>query len=624
MTRWKRTGMARALFGAAACAALVGGDTLGAAVSLALPGGGRLEIGRIGAAGGPWSLVGAALAQDGTVVLDDVSLKFGNTLVKAPRIEVSGTRLSRADLQALLDTGGSEPWAARLARLSAETLAAPLLRVEQAVGDQVQVTVYRDVLVRDLVAGRARSLEAAGAVLTVEGAKPEAGLGSGAYGRIAVADLDLTGLARLLTERGGPEAPTIRVYGSVAVADVALTGPKGATMRIGRIEGRDFGGRPTATPWAEALGLLTKGDPETAPPPERARNAGLAADLLDAVAVGAIELRDITVTDPGDGTPTRFGLARAAYASEGGTGTLRSEAMTLDGPAGRFGLKGLTLSGLSLTPALEGLRRHAAGSLDPAEMRRYVPLVGRATVQDLDLDIPAGPGRDPAAAAPPLHVGLRGAALDLSALRDGIPTATRLALDGLTFAVPPAPGNAALANLASLGYRAVDLSGVLDSSWNEESREVSVREFSVTGKEMGSARLTATLGGIGREVFNPDVAVSSLALLGASAKALALTIENNGLFERFLGEQAKAASLKAAELQREYSTAATLGIPAVLGNSPSAKALGAAVARFVTKPGRLTITAAAKDPAGLGFLEASTVGSPGKVFDRLNVTATAE
>jgi hypothetical protein len=625
MTRWKRTGMARALFAAAACGALVGGDTLGAAVSLALPGGGRLEIGRVGIAGGsaPWSLVGAALAQDATVVLDDVSLKFGTTLFKAPRIEVGGTRLSRADLQALLDPAGSEPWAARLARLSAATLAAPLLRVEQAVGDQVQVTVYRDVLARDLVAGRARSLDAAGAVLTIEGAKPEAGPGSGAYGRIAVADLDLVALARLLTERGGPDAPAIRVYGTVAVEDVALSGPKGATLRIGRIDGRDFGGRPTATPWAEALGLLTAGDPETAPPLERARNAGLAADLLDAVAVGAIDLRDIAVTDPGDGAPTRFGLSRVTYASEGGTATLRSEAMSLDGPAGRFGLKGLTLSGLSLKPALEGLRRHAAGGLDPAEMRRYVPLVGRATVESLDLDIPAGPGGDPAA-APPLHLGLRGAALDLSALRDGIPTATRLALDGLTFAVPPAPGNAALANLASLGYRAVDLSGVLDSSWNEEAREVSVREFSVTGKEMGTARLTATFGGIGREVFNPDTAVSSLALLGASAKALALTIENNGLFERFLGEQAKAASLKAAELQREYSTAATLGIPAVLGNSPSAKALGAAVARFVTKPGRLTITAAAKDPAGLGFLEASTVGSPGKVFDRLNVTATAE
>ncbi len=62
----------------------------------------------------------------------------------------------------------------------------------------------------------------------------------------------------------------------------------------------------------------------------------------------------------------------------------------------------------------------------------------------------------------------------------------------------------------------------------------------------------------------------------------------------------------------------------MLGNSAAAKALGQAVARFVTHPVRLTVTATAKDPAGLGLLDVSAAGSPGKVFDRLDVTATAE
>lgn len=599
MTRWTRTGMARTLLRAVACAAL-----LGAPAALA-----------------PLALGTAARAAEGSAALDDLTLRFGRTLVKVPRLELRGTALSSSDLKAILDPASAEPWPARLKRLSGESLAIPLLRVEQAVGDQVQVVVYRDVLARRIAEGRIGSLESAGAVLTVDGAEGKPG--AGAYGRMTASDLDLTSLARLLSERGGPEAASLRIYGAITVDDIALSGPKGEAFRIGHIEGHDLGGRPTATPWGEAAAALTAGDPAKAPPEERGRLAGLAADLLDAVAIGPFEMRDLSVTDPGDGHPTRVTLARLAYA---GDGTLRSEALGIDGPALRVALKALSLSGLSLKPTLEGLRRSARETVDPSDLRRYAPLLGRVTLEGLTLDLPASPAappRDPAAPPEaPLHFDLRSFALDMAAPRDGIPTMARLTLDGLAF---PVPADAAgLAPLAALGYKDVNLSGVLDSSWNEEAREVSIRELSVSGKEMGNAKLTATLGGIGREVFNPDAAISSLALLGATAKALALTVENSGLFERFVADQAKAQSLKPLELQREYSTAAQLGIPAVLGNSASAKALGQAVARFVTKPTRLTVTAAAKNPAGLGLLDVSTAASPGKVFDRLNVTATTE
>ncbi|MGY2050185.1 hypothetical protein [Methylobacterium sp. JK268] len=581
--------------------------------------GATLRAALLGTAAIPVATLAVFPVRAGDAALDDLTLRFGSTLVKVPHLELRGTGLSQDELRAILDPAGTEPWASRLKRLSGDTLAIPALRVEQAVADQVQVVVYRDVLARRIVEGKIGSLEAAGAVLTLEGSgKP----GAGAYGHMAASDLDLTGLARLLTERGGPDAPAIRVYGAVTMDDVALTGAKGETFRIGHLEGRDFGGRPTATPWGETAALLAAGDPAKAPPDQRGRIAGLAADLLDAVTIGPFELRDISATDPGDGKPTRVALTRLSFAPENGAGTLRSEGWAVEGPALKAALRTLSLSGMSLKPTVEGLRRGAVEAIDPAELRRYAPLLGRVALDGLQIDLPATPSDDPAAPEPPLHVDLRNIALDMSAVRDGVPTTARLTLDGLAF---PVPANApALAPLAALGYKAVDLSGVLDSSWNEEQREVAIRELSLSGKDMGNAKLTATLGGIGREIFNPDVAVSSLAMLSATAKALALTVENGGLFERFVADQAKAQSLKPAELQKEYSTAAQLGIPAVLGNSASAKALGQAVARFVTKPGRLTVTAAAKNPAGLGVLDVSGAPSPGKVFDRLNVTATAE
>ncbi|WP_128564446.1 hypothetical protein [Methylobacterium crusticola] len=646
MTRWTRTGMARAALGAAACAALLGADRParpvaaerpGRAVSVRLPDGVRVEIGRVAAgpsfpnswAPGSW-LIGAALAQGAALALDDLTLTFGATVLKAPRVEVQGSALSQGDLRALLDGGSAEPWRTRLQRLSARAVVIPVLRVEQPVAERVQVAVYHDVVARDVVQGRIGTLEAGGATLSVEGGGPAAG--AGAYGRLTARELDLAGLARLLTEAGGPEAAPIRVYGAVTAEDIALTGPDGATVRIARIEGRDLGGRPTATPWGEAARALAAGDPGRAEGPERARLSAAAADLLDGVSVGSLEFGGVTVTSPGAGAPTRVGLALLSYRGEpgagapgaAGAGTVRAEGLTVEAPAGRFALKGLTLAGLSLKPTLEGLRRSAAGPLDPREVRQYAPLVGRVVLDGLDVALSAEAAGDPLKPDTPVQFGLRGGALEMSEPRNGIPTASRLTLEGFTCAVPAQTEAPVLADLAALGYGAVDLSGVVDSRWNEGAQEVALREVTLSGKDMGTARITGTIGGIGRDVFDPDAAVSSLAILGASAKALSLTLENGGLFQRFVDQQAKAQSLKPEELQREYGTAAMLGIPAVLGNSPDAKALGQAVARFVVKPGRLSVNAAAKDPSGLGIVDFSSAGSPGKLFDRLTVTATAE
>jgi hypothetical protein len=62
----------------------------------------------------------------------------------------------------------------------------------------------------------------------------------------------------------------------------------------------------------------------------------------------------------------------------------------------------------------------------------------------------------------------------------------------------------------------------------------------------------------------------------------------------------------------------------MLGNSAQAKTLGQAVARFVAKPGRLTISATTKDPAGLGLADVIATPEPAAILNKLEITATAE
>ena len=97
---------------------------------------------------------GAAQAQEAAsavqdVTLQDVTLTFGDTVLKAPRLTASGTRLSKDELTALLKPGPGESWASRLVRLDAASLAMPELRVERTgTAGATPVVTYRDVVER--------------------------------------------------------------------------------------------------------------------------------------------------------------------------------------------------------------------------------------------------------------------------------------------------------------------------------------------------------------------------------------------------------------------------------------------------------------------------------------------
>ncbi|KAB1074238.1 hypothetical protein [Methylobacterium planeticum] len=627
----------------------------------------------------------ASAVQD--VTLQDVALPFGATVLRAPRITVSGTRLSKDDLVAILKPDSAEPWASRLARLDAASLTIPELRSDHAgPGASRQTVVYRDVAARDVRAGRAAELVASGAAVTVTGG-PETG--SGTYGRISATDLDLAALARLYAVAGDGKGPVQKVYAAVSIADVVYTDDRGTTVKLARIEGRDLGGRQIPGGWTGALAAFSGVDLDKADPAQRARITGAAADLVEAVHVGALEARGLSLSETKGKDPLLVEIGRMAYANP--LAEPGREATALPGAAASMnfedvafaqgGLRSrvgrLSLTGFSLAPTVATLRRLAGPDAKPTdeELRRLTPVLGTLAMQDISLDLPADEvaaakdagkdfgkdagksagkdvGRDAAretrresaadplaeaarrGAAPavpkpgakvgaPVHVTLRNAAITFGPPQDGVPTASRISLTGLTLPASTVAGLPGLGSLAAYGYQDLDLNLVADTAWDEAKRELALREVSVSGKDMGTLRLAGTLGGISPEMFDPDASVSGLAMLSATAKAVDLTIENTGLFERFISAQSKVLSLKPDELRQEYVTASVLGVPVILGNSPAAKAIGAAMGQFVTKPGRLSVSAKAKDGAGLGVADFSTAGSPAALLDKLEVNAKA-
>ncbi|GJE16500.1 hypothetical protein [Methylobacterium marchantiae] len=579
-----------------------------------------------------WAQEAASAVQD--VTLQNVTMTVGGTTLTAPQIVVSGTRLTKDDLLALLKAG-PEPLAARLAKFDAASIVIPELRSETRIGDRAQTATYRDITARDVRGGRIAQASAAGATAAEAGGdKPR----SASYGRMEMKDVDLVAMARLYGEAGDAKSPMMRIYGAFTAADVAMQAD-GTVVKIARLEGSDLSGRQIPATWTGALDSIARTDPKQADPADRARILGTLADLLDGFSVGSLQASGLTIDQNRDGEAMAMTMGRMAFSS--GNLSFEDLGFTAGDTAGK--LSRLSFAGFSFAPTVAAMRKLSTQAGEPTEqdMRQMTPMLGTLAFKDLSLDLPpddkpaAGgkPGtrppaapRDPlapSAATAPLHIGLRDGALAFGPLRDGVPTTGRANLSGLTLPASAVAGIPGLGSLGLYGYRDLDLDVVADTAWNEASKELAFSEVSVSGKDMGSVRINGTLGGIGPAVFDPDPSVSTFAMLGATAKTLDLKIQNGGLFERFIASQSKSLSLKPEELTQEYVTATTLGVPAILGNSAGAKAIGAAMGQFVTKPGTLVVSAKAKNAGGIGMLEFSAAPTPGAVLDRLDVSAKA-
>jgi hypothetical protein len=590
-------------------------------VRLSLGEAGRMEIGA--ARSGGWWL--GAFAQEADITLENVTIELGAVTYRLPKIAFSGAGLARAELASLFDSRSPEPIGPRLARLSARAATIPEVRIEQNYTGAKQVTVYRDVVGRDIVGGRIASLTSAGATLDIAG--PATATASS--GPLTITNLDLAYAAALYRQKAGAQpAETKTVYSSFSLDDFRISDPKGAEVRIARMSGKDFRARPAAESWSEAMRIIGEAqDLEKASPAERARVFGVLVDLFDSYEIGAIEATGFEFRDLKAKHQPTGRIARLAVTGGGANqvADARIEGLEIVSSNGKARIGTIAFTGFSFRDTLQGLKslgEKPLEKLDAADIRKLVPTIGTMRLSGLDFDVPNETSKAPK------PENIRFAVKDIEVTADkpvnGIPTNLRMAVENVTFAVPPNSQEEGVKDLAALGYRDLDLSFVTAMSWNEPGSELVVREVSARGADMGSAVLRGVLANVNKDVFNPDSAIALVALVGATARNLDLTIENKGLFERVIANEARKQKKSPEDLRREYGMAAAIAVPSILGNSASAKAVGQAVARFVARPGRLNISARSKSAAGLGIADFAAAPEPAALLDKLDITATAE
>lgn len=577
--------------------------------------------------------------------LDNVRLDLGGFAIAAPRIMVKGSPLEREQFAALLNASTGDSAVARMTKLTAAEISAPELRFEQTLGPQKQTTIYRDIRFTDIREGRIGRGEAARGAIAVTGAAT--GPMTGDILRTSFEALDLRQVARVLTEKAQPGAsePLVPLFGRFEQDGYTLDMGKAGKMSLGKSSGSGFAARVGPEPLGEVLSRLvalsdaaekSARDPKSANKPlktEDDRRMGLALlSLYDSVAYGNGELRDLAMTVITPPTPgakpetVEMKVARIAYGENAPAKSgFALEGTSFSGGGAKGQIETISYSGFSLSPVIEELKALLAkpdADIDNLDFRKFIPTIGTFRMTGLSVDAPQPPRRGQP--QPPLRIGLGLMELKSGEQLNGVPTALSLTIDNLLVPVTEGPSNPAARDLIAMGYRTLDLSSKVDMAWDAARSELGVRSLSLGAANMAKLDISGILGNVTRDLFASDLALAQVAALGATVRSVEAKLQNFGLLEKLVENEARKANRKPDEMRREYAMMASLGLSAILGPSDAAKTLTAAISRFAAQPRALTVQATAKSGSGLGLADVLTITDPTQIFDKIDLKATAE
>jgi hypothetical protein len=579
---------------------------------------------------------GSARAAD--FQLDDIRIDLGPLVIQAPKIAIKGSTLEKDAFLALFSgAAAGETASARTARLNAAEISAPELTLVQTVGDQKQTTIYRDIRLTDIRQGRIGHGESAGGSVSAEGTP--AGPMTGTVKRIAFDALDLHQTARVLTEKAAPgvEEPMVPIIGHYELEGYSRDLGKVGSMSLGRSTARGFAARVGSEPLLELAARLGKASEEV----ERKRTEKRAGTseverqlalsmlgLFDMFDYGSGEARDLVMTvnpprEAGKAETVNVRVARMAF----GENTPAKSGFALEGLQVRSGeakggLESISYSGFSFAPVLRELRAALADPNTPIEQldaRRFIPTLGTVRLAGVSIDAPASvTGKEP------VRIGLGTFELKAGEQLNGIPTSLALTIDRLVVPVTETPGNPRAKDLIALGIRSLDLSAKLDLAWEAAKNEIAIRALSLGGEGLARLDASGTLGNVTKDLFSNDLALAQVAALGATARNLEVKLQNFGLAEKLLENQARQSKRKIDDIREEFAMIASLGLPAILGPSDAAKTVTSAVSRFIARPGALTVSASARSASGIGLADVITMTEPTEIFEKIDLKADAQ
>jgi hypothetical protein len=541
--------------------------------------------------------------------VDTLTFQSGAMTYRAEGIELVGVNLSPENTEILLHGSDAAQQSKALATLDATMIKISRLRQTQTMGDQSSTTIFNNVSLADVKQGIVSHFKAESATF---GTLADAGgASSGSVGLIGIDDFDLG----LVVGMGLPVKETKpeefrRAYSHAEINSIIIQNPDIVTVSIERFTVDDAQVRDVGDGVATMAERMVKRQQNAT-----GSDADLTASLLDLVdvlssaSIRSMEVSKVAIREPH--SPTNFAtIGTIQY--KGGVDAEQS-AFRIDNvetAIDDFHLKigNFTHSGFRLTPVFQGVRKSLSkpgakpSDLDPA---LFLPLVGRIELHDVtaegDFD---GTKR----------VGARNFVIALDIPKDAPPNGLETTFDDVYGPLPSDITDPTLQTLTSLGYRDLNVSGSLKLALDPKSQQLDIGS-SLSAQNMANIAVSGRFGNISEDSLIASPSNAPITLLGAKLKEFKLAVENRGIAERLIDQQAIKTKRTADQVRASYASAAAASLQLYLGTTENAKGLTSSIVQFINNPNKLMISGQSKKPDGVGFADTAAGDGPAAILD---------
>jgi hypothetical protein len=482
-----------------------------------------------------------------------------------------------------------------------------LSMVEELEGVTSRIS-YENFTVDDWADGRIKSLRAG--PLRMESPAPE-GLINMAVAGVEAENMDLDAMVHVYDPDryvGGIGDQIWRsALGHAVYSDIAIDGP-GVKMTIGGITLEDMKVRQPRQSFAAFFDQAMVDPGRMENDPESTRQA---IAMLSAFGIGRLGLSELDVQAPGIDRMHLGGFAIADLSSDG-LGELSIDdlegAIADEGylKVGRFAFGGMVFPGTDVALAAVDAQEND----EDFDFKKLIPTLGFLEALGVDVessDIP--------------RTQLDRLRFDLANYVGPVPTLIGVDLAGIDIATVAIEDAKARRMLEDLGYERITADYALKLAWNEADESVTIDDFRLAVKDMGTITGTAELTGLKRSAIeNIDTigdALEDLSLAGGT-----FTFEDDSIVTRGLTLQAGKMSIEP-EAFREQIAGALPFMITFIGNPDFQKQLAPALQILLRTPGTMSVTAAPAAPIAISALAAVFDSAPQTLPDLLGLTVTS-
>lgn len=575
----------------------------------------------------------------------DGALDMSNIDVDVPtgKLSMAHARIENAAFEKSAQAegnGGSLP--RRIERFAATRISTPELTLSQSVATTEQKTVYNNMVLSEIAGGRIARYSIDKGSYDIKMQLPDS---DGAIedkhvavstGVIAGQDIDVAYLARLYTEKAGPDDKEAKpLYGPLSVKTVSFSDGDGR-FSYDEIRSDGFTARMPSEPLLDTLKALTvTKDPDQLPPEERQALFAKVVSILDMIGRSNMQLIGFKADAPDEKEGAAGKRVKAA---------IDRIDMQMDSRKLDFGLNGLSigdgdgkievaeasLKGFDWSSTIEGISQIIAldeTEIETFQFNRLIPELGRVRVGGINVDIaaPKEPEEEPTGTPERIRFTLKNFEMGLTKPFNGIPTDIEIRQDDLTLPIPADATEDVFVEARKLGLETLAFSYGLSAGWDEPNSNLVIRDISLSSRDFGSVNLAGLVSGFTEEFFSFDVNRAQAALFGLAGREVKLTVKDEGLMAKAIKLYALQNDMTEDQVRGTLTLVASVMLQQVAAEQPKLQGAVEALVRFISTPGTLTVTVKSTGVNGLGVFDlVAASDNPMGLLDKVDIQATAE